>query len=170
MMKLKLTFLAKIMNYLLVFFLLALVGCTSTTLNTSLPTEEVFRERAKTLEQPDMYFQETPESKSVVIGAQVFATLAGCQYMQRYRVTTNSDFTSSLNLLKYRSNMMGASRITIVQHFQMDNYRDALVSNGSEIIVKQGTTLRGSNVYTTLVGDLYDCPCGVNVCSAKIQK
>jgi hypothetical protein len=170
MMKNKITLLAEIMKYLLVYFFLLLVGCTNTTLNTSLPPEEIFKERAKTLEQPDMYFQETPESKSVIIGAQVFATLAGCQFMQRYRVTTNSDFTSSLNLLKYRSSMMGASRITIIQHNQMDNYRDALVSNGSEIIVKQGTTLRGSNVYTSLVGDLYDCPCGVNVCSAKIQK
>ena len=120
-----------------------------------------------TVSQPNFQFQETTESKSIIVGSQVHATLAGCAYMQRYKVVTNADFSSTLNLFKYRAAKMGAERVVVVHHSEVDGSEYGLLKDTREIIVREGTTLEGAKYFSTIIGDIYDCPCSYDTCSAK---
>lgn len=121
-----------------------------------------------TVSQPNMQFQETTESKSIIVGSQVHATLAGCSYMQRYKVVTNADFLSTLNLFKYRAAKLGAERVVIVHHSEVDGSEFGLLKDTREIIIREGTTLEGARYFSTVIGDIYDCPCSYDTCSAKL--
>ena len=108
---------------------------------------------------PPAYFSETPESKSVIMGSKRVAELAGCNMMQRYRIRTNVDFTASVNLYKYRAAMMGASRIAIITHQEVDaNESKITVNDDDKIFLYAGTSMQGAKYHTTIIGDLYDCP------------
>lgn len=111
-----------------------------------------------TLRQPNKLFMETPESKSVAVGSQVQASILGCSNMQQYRIRTNTDFTSTMNLFKYRASLMGSKRVVIVYHAEVDASESIGEMNVSDVLIREGTTLLGSRIHTTLVGDLYDCP------------
>lgn len=107
---------------------------------------------------PPRYFSETAESKSVIMGSKRVAELAGCNMMQRYKIRTNVDFTASLNLYKYRAALMGAGRIAIINHQEVDAGESKIVVNDDDkIFLYAGTSLQGANYHTTIIGDLYDC-------------
>ena len=101
---------------------------------------------------------ETPQSKSILVGSDIFARTAGCQFMQRYKVRTTATFTESLNLLKYRSALMGAKRISIVKHEEVDSSESKIVIYDANIVyVQAGTSLQGAPFHTTITANLYDC-------------
>jgi hypothetical protein len=113
----------------------------------------------KTVSVPSQYFMETPESKSIHVGSNIFAQAAGCQYMQRYKVRTNVNFSQSLNLIKYRSAMMGAKRISVVKHEEVDaKERRIVIHDDNVVYLEAGTSLQGAAYHTTIIADLYDCP------------
>ena len=107
---------------------------------------------------PNALFLETPQSKSVHVGSNLFAQAAGCQLMQRYKVRTTATFTESLNLFKYRAAMMGAKRIAIVKHEEVDMGEGRITIQDDDVIyVQAGTSLQGARYHTTITADLYDC-------------
>jgi hypothetical protein len=57
-----------------------------------------------TLDHPNVYFEETPQSRAVIAGSALHANLAGCSFIQRYRLGTNADFTSTNNMFKSLGN------------------------------------------------------------------
>lgn len=120
-----------------------------------------------TLLQPDVLYQETPQSKSIIVGSQVYATVNSCSLIQRYRVRTNSDFSSALNLFKNRAYLMGGKWITIVHHSETGIPANHQVTYQHDIMLREGTQLRHSPYLTTIVGDIYDCPCNINSCSGR---
>jgi hypothetical protein len=122
--------------------------------------------RDATLVQPDILYQETPQSKSVIVGSQVYATVNSCSLIQRYRIRTNTDFTSALNLFKNRAHMMGGKWVTIVHHSELDNVENAFVGN-HEIFLREATDMGSARYLTTIVGDIYDCPCNITSCSGR---
>ena len=136
----------------------ALTGCTTTAITTPRGLEEQRSYIDRTVAVPSLYFMETPESKSIHVGSSIFAQAAGCQFMQRYKVRTNATFTESLNLLKYRAAMMGAKRITVVKHEEVDANEGKIVIHDDNVIYLQaGTSLAGAPFHSTIVADLYDC-------------
>ena len=107
---------------------------------------------------PNALFMETPQSKSIHVGSNVFAQAAGCQLMQRYKVRTAATFTESLNLFKYRAALMGAKRIAIVKHEEVDAKEGRIVIHDDDVVyIQAGTSLQGAPFHTTITADLYDC-------------
>jgi hypothetical protein len=151
---------------ILLLILAALTGCAITPAPTTViypefPTPRINEEQRsyidKTVSVPNLFFMETPESKSVLVGSSIFAQAAGCQFMQRYKVRTNATFSESLNLLKYRSAMMGAKRLTIFKHEEVDASEGRISILDDVVYIRAGTSLYGANYHTTIVADLYDC-------------
>jgi hypothetical protein len=147
----------RIMHKILIIMLLAtLTGCTH------YPPRGLEEQRSyidRTVSVPSQYFMETPESKSVHVGSGIFAQAAGCQYMQRYKVRTKVNFSHSLNLIKYRSAMMGAKRISVVRHEEVDALEKRIAIHDDNVIyLEAGTSLQGASFHTTIIADLYDCP------------
>lgn len=120
-----------------------------------------------TLSAPSIHFSETPQSKSVIVGSAVYASVNSCQLIKRYRVRTNADFTASLNLMKYRAAMMGAKWITIVQHSELDKFENAYQLENDQLILQDGTEMGSARYLTSIVADLYDCPCNTSTCSGR---
>jgi hypothetical protein len=141
---------------LIITLLAALTGCVH------YPPRGLEEQRSyidKTVAVPSQYFMETPESTSVLVGSDVFAKVAGCQFMQRYKVRTNVNFYQSLNLIKYRSAMMGAKRLTVVKHEEVDAVEGRIaIYDDNVVYLEAGTSLQGAAFHTTLMADLYDCP------------
>lgn len=150
---------------LLVVFL---TGCSTVQLQKSLSPLESMRD--VTIFQPDPYFQPTPQSMRVEMSSHLYATIAGCTSMQRYKLVTNADFTSSLNLFKYRSSLIGAERVVMVYHREHDTAEVSSLDRhfrGADIVFREGTVYSDIRYVTVMVGDLYDCPCPANVCEAR---
>lgn len=145
---------------------LALSACHHVPLDGS-PYLNNLQARDATMVAPNFQFQETAQSRSVIVGSQVYATANACQMIKRYRVVTNSDFTGSLNLMKYRAALMGAKWITIVQHRELDRFENAVHLSNEQVVYRDGIDLGTSRYLTTLVADLYDCPCTVSGCTAR---
>jgi hypothetical protein len=141
-----------------------LSGCATVDLRVS-STGPSYRDA--TLVQPDILYQETPQSRSVIVGSQVYATVNSCSLIKRYRIRTNTDFTSALNLFKNRAHMMGGKWVTVVHHSEVDNIENAYITGNQEIILREGTDMGSSRYLTTIVGDIYDCPCNINSCSGR---
>lgn len=116
---------------------------------------------------PNIHFQETPQSKSVIVGSQIYALTNSCQLIKRYKVVTNSDFTGTLNLMKYRASLMGAKWLTIVSHRELDRFENSIQLNNDQIIYRDGVDIGSARYLSTIVADLYDCPCNVNTCSGR---
>jgi len=117
-----------------------------------------------TLDHPNVYFEETPQSRSVIAGSALHANLAGCSFIQRYRLGTNADFTSTTNMFKYRAAMLGAERVVFIHHSEIDVSEATNYLYRHEIHLRSGTNLRSSRFLSVMIGDLYDCPCNVNSC------
>jgi hypothetical protein len=129
-------------------------GCVVTPL-TEAP--KLTSQESSTQIQPDRIYLETPESKSVSVGSHLQASLNGCTGMQRYRIRTNSDFLSTLHLFKYRAALMGARRIVIINHTEIDIKELSPNIDKNPILIREGTTLQTSSVITILTADLYEC-------------
>ena len=121
--------------------------------------------RDKTLTQPNIYFEVTPESRSVIVGSGTNARINGCTLMQRYRVNTNADFTASMNLMRYRSALMGARWVSIVHHGEIDVLEGSSQIGENVIYLRDGTDLGSSRFLTTIVADIFDCPCDTKSCA-----
>jgi hypothetical protein len=121
--------------------------------------------RDKTLMQPNVYFEETPQSRSIIVGSGITARMNGCTFMQRYRINTNADFTGSMNLIRYRSSLMGGRWLSIVHHGEIDVLEGASHIGENVVYLRDGTDLGSSRYLTTIVGDLFDCPCDTKTCS-----
>ena len=135
---------------------LFLTGCIHPPSGSQLEEHKSYID--KTVLVPNILFMETPQSKSILVGSDIFARTAGCQFMQRYKVRTTATFTESLNLLKYRSALMGAKRISIVKHEEVDSSESRIVIYDANIVyVQAGTSLQGAPFHTTITANLYDC-------------
>ena len=145
---------------------LFLTACANIDLRVS---SNVANDKSKdtTISQPDVLYQETPQSKSIIVGSQVYATINSCSLIQRYRVRTNSDFSSALNLFKNRAFLMGGKWVTIVHHSETGMPANPHVASQHDIMLREGTHLSTSPYLTTIVGDIYDCPCNINSCSGR---
>lgn len=117
-----------------------------------------------TLDHPNVYFEETPQSRAVIAGSVLHANLAGCSFIQRYRLGTNADFTSTTNMFKYRASMLGAERIVFVHHSEIDVSEASQVLRSNEIVLRSGTSFRNTRFLSVMIGDLYDCPCNNDSC------
>lgn len=156
--------LVSILALVLAFTVLA--GCHHIPLD-GVPVMSSAAAKDSTLSTPNLQFLETPQSKSIIVGSQVYAAANACQIIKRYRVITNADFTGSLNLMKYRASLMGAKWITIVGHKEIDRFENSMVLNNDQIIFRDGVDIGSSRYLTTLIADLYDCPCNINSCSGR---
>jgi len=137
---------------------LFLTGCVVTPLGDVQKQNPVTAtQESNTQVQPDRIYLETPESKAVIVGSQLQASLNGCTNMQRYRIRTNTDFLSTLNLFKYRAALMGAKRIVVINHTEIDSKEFFAYSDRNQVFLREGTTLQGSYLFTALTADLYDC-------------
>jgi hypothetical protein len=145
---------------------LFLTACASIDLRVS-PTVAKDITKDTTISQPDVLYQETPQSKSIIVGSQVYATVNSCSLIQRYRVRTNSDFSSALNLFKNRAFLMGGKWVTIVHHSETGMPTHVNMGGQTDIMLREGTHLSTSPYLTTIVGDIYDCPCNINSCSGR---
>ncbi len=143
-----------------------LAGCTNIPLDNP-PIYTNVKARDTTLMAPDFQYQETPQSKSIIVGSQTYAITNSCQLIKRYRVVTNADFTGSLNLMKYRASLMGAKWITIVSHRELDRTENSIQLNNDQIIYRDGIDIGSARYLSALVADLYDCPCNINTCSGR---
>lgn len=110
-----------------------------------------------TLSNPNMYFEETPQSKQVIAGSAIKANLAGCSFIQRYRLGTNADFTSTANVFKYRAFMLGAERVVFVHHSEIDVSEASQMLRSNEIVLTSGTSFKNTRFLSVMIGDLYDC-------------
>ena len=106
---------------------------------------------------PHSIYMETTEGKAVSVSSEVQAKLNGCTNMQRYRIRSNTDFLSTLHLFKYRAALMGAKRIVVIQHVEMDRKEFFASSDMHSTHTREGTTLENSSLFTSLTADLYDC-------------
>ncbi|MFN6408137.1 MAG: hypothetical protein ACK4VU_11550 [Limnohabitans sp.] len=148
------------------FGVCVLAGCTAIPLENP-PIYSNYKSKDTTLMAPDFQYQETPQSKSIIVGSQTYAITNSCQLIKRYRVVTNSDFTGSLNLMKYRASLMGAKWITIVSHRELDRNENAIQLNNDQIIYRDGIDIGSARYLSAIVADLYDCPCNINTCSSR---
>jgi hypothetical protein len=149
-----------------IFSAVILAGCVNIPLESP-PIYSNMKSKDATLMAPDFQYQETPQSKSIIVGSQTYAITNSCQLIKRYRVVTNADFTSSLNLMKYRASLMGAKWITIVSHRELDRYENAIQLNNDQIIYRDGVDIGSARYLSAIVADLYDCPCSINTCSSR---
>jgi hypothetical protein len=149
-----------------IFGVCVLAGCTIIPLENP-PIYSNYKSKDTTLMAPDFQYQETPQSKSIIVGSQTYAITNSCQLIKRYRVVTNSDFTGSLNLMKYRASLMGAKWITIVSHRELDRNENAIQLNNDQIIYRDGIDIGSARYLSAIVADLYDCPCNINTCSSR---
>lgn len=143
-----------------------LAGCSSVPLYST-PIYSSMQSKDSTLVAPNYQYQETPQSKSVIVGSQTYAMTNACQLIKRYRVITNSDFTGTLNLIKYRASLMGAKWMTIVSHRELDRFENSIQLNNDQVIYRDDIDIGSSRYLSTIVADLYDCPCNVNTCSGR---
>ncbi len=121
----------------------------------------------RTLPTPSWEFSETDASNRVIVGAAFYAHLNSCQFIQRYKARTNQSFTGTLNLIKNRAARMGAKWITIVHHSEIDWTEENPYLENLRVEYISGTQINESRYVTTLVADLYDCPCNTQTCSMR---
>jgi hypothetical protein len=147
------------MRYVFIFFAaLSSVGCS--TIQKVEPKPMAVTTHLRPLEYKDQflvvaphYFQETPQSRAVVAGSKFYANSNYCEFIRRYKLKTNVDFNSAINLFKYRAFLMGASRVVFV---------DSSASNGQEKtdaeIILHPSMSKDDSSLSLVVGDLYECP------------
>ncbi len=147
----------KLNSILLVFVFL--FGCSSPKQKeqsskpiepTKIKKDLVFKDQV--IAAPPQYFQETPQSKAVKAGSKFYADANYCEFIRRYRLKTNADFNSAINLFKYRAHFMGAQRVVFVESDVLSK------SGGVDVEVILHPSLPIENTTSVIVGDLYECP------------
>ncbi len=147
------------MRYLFVLFLMVhCVGCSTSPKVESKPIVSTAHLRPlefkdQFLVVPPHFFQETAQSKSVIAGSKFYAESNYCEPIRRYKLKTNVDFNSAINLFKYRAHLMGASRIVFVD----SDARTLQDKSGVEMILHPGMP-KDETSLSLIVGDLYECP------------
>jgi hypothetical protein len=147
------------MRYLLAMFLIVhCVGCSTSPKVESKPVASTAQLRQlefkdQFLVVPPHFFQETAQSKSVIAGSKFYAQSNYCELIRRYKLKTNVDFNSAINLFKYRAYFMGASRVVFVD----SDARTLQDKSGVEMIFHPGMPKDDASV-SLIVGDLYECP------------
>jgi hypothetical protein len=144
-----------------VFFAILLAACSSTSVKLN---EGGFRDATITV--PAQQFEDNETARSVLVGSAQLAKDSNCTFMQRYKITTNQNFTSTVNLFKYRAALMGAERVAFIKHEELDA-KEEKFAKSDLLYVKDGTTLNGADYQTTLIGDLYDCTCPNCACAEE---
>jgi hypothetical protein len=127
----------KNLTYVFLAFLLA--ACTSTGGKFS---EGSFRDATVTV--PAQQFEDNETAKSVMVGSAQLAKDSNCTFMQRYKITTNQNFTSTVNLFKYRAALMGAERVAIIKHEEVDA-KEEKFAKSDVLYVKEGSPLNGAD-------------------------
>lgn len=150
---------SRIVSVTLAAFVL-LSGCAGVPLHQQ--TDPNYRDA--TVSHPHHFFQETPESRAIIAGSTLHATLAACSFIQRYRVATNADFTSTMNMFKNRAHHMGAERVVFVQHFEVDPREAPKFVLDTQIVYAPSGMGTSNGHLSVLIGDLYDCPCNRDSC------
>lgn len=143
--------------------LLGLAGCAVTPVQDA-PNMSIRPYKDQTLQHPNVFFEETPQSRSVIAGSVLHANLAGCSFIQRYRLATNADFTATANMFKYRAHMMGAERVVFIHHSELDASEASTPLGGYDVVMRTGTASRNPKYLSVMIGDLYDCPCNRDSC------
>jgi hypothetical protein len=98
------------------------------------------------------FFQETPQSRAVMAGSKFYASANYCEFIRRYRLKTNADFNSAINLFKYRAYHMGAQRVVFVESDVLTN------ALGKDVEMIIHPSLPKESATSIIVGDLYECP------------
>ena len=146
---------------------LAIVATTASFVVGCAPLEpfpENPRYRDQTLQHPSIFFEETPQSRAVIASSALQANLAGCSFIQRYRLATNADFTATTNMFRYRAHMMGAERVVFIHHSEVDTTEGFSNVGNYEVVFHSGTSYRNNRYLSVMIGDLYDCPCPRDTC------
>jgi hypothetical protein len=111
-----------------------------------------------------------PRNASVAIGHCGFAGVCHCEQLHldqtiphpdQHRLHIGSEFVQK------PAHLMGGKWVTVVHHSEVDNIENAYVTANHEIILREGTDMGSSRFLTTIVGDIYDCPCNINSCSGR---
>jgi hypothetical protein len=144
-----------------VFFAFLLAACSSTSVKLN---EVGFRDTTITV--PAQQFEDNETARSVLVGSAQLAKDSNCTFMQHYKITTNQNFTSTVNLFKYRAALMGAERVAFIKHEELDA-KEEKFAKSDLLYVKDGTSLNGADYQTALIGDLYDCTCPNCACSEE---
>lgn len=117
------------------------------------------RDSVNKTEQPTVVsereIQNISDDKPLKVGAREFAISAGCAFMQIYRVATDTDFTKTLDLVKYRSSALGAEYLTIVYHQEgiMHNLVEAFF-NSTYLLTSETSK---PAIKTVMIAEMYDC-------------
>jgi len=101
---------------------------------------------------PPQSFQDTPQSRAVKAGSRFYANANYCEFIRRYRLKTNADFNSAINLFKYRAYFMGAQRIVFVESDVVMN------ATGADVEVILHPSPPKESTTSVIVGGLYECP------------
>lgn len=125
-----------------------------------LPNE--IRASANTTNEPTIVDEsehlETDKSTSEVkVGARHFAIENGCEFMQVYRVATDSDFTETLQLIKYRSRLLGAEFLTISHHSEGNYYLNGHNFFIPTYLMRSYGRSEVPLIRTVMVAEMYDC-------------
>ena len=92
---------------------------------------------------------------TMTVGARGFAIDAGCVFMQVYRAATDSDFTATLDLVRYRASTMGAEYLTVLFHQEGVNSRLAESFFDSVYLLQTNTV--EPTIQIVMVVEMYDC-------------
>lgn len=95
-------------------------------------------------------------AETVTVGAREFALKRSCEFMQVYRVSTNSGFTDTLSLLKYRASLLGAEYLTVLSHREGVNVVQQFLYPQYYFFNDSGT-LNRQPIQTVMVVEMYDC-------------
>jgi hypothetical protein len=147
------------MRYLLAVFVISqFLGCSTNPKADLKPVASAANVRPlefkdQFLVVPPHFFQETAQSKSVIAGSKFYAQSNYCELIRRYKLKTNVDFNSAINLFKYRAHFMGASRVVFVD----SDARTLQDKSEVEMILHPGIPKDDASL-SLIVGDLYECP------------
>jgi hypothetical protein len=138
---------------------LLLCGCASPKKEAAISKIETPYKKAieldfkdQVLAVPPQSFQDTPQSRAVKAGSRFYANANYCEFIRRYRLKTNADFNSAINLFKYRAYFMGAQRIVFVESDVVMN------ATGADVEIILHPSLPKESTTSVIVGDLYECP------------
>lgn len=91
----------------------------------------------------------------VKVGARQFALAEGCHFMQVYRVATDSDFTDTLALVKYRAGALGAEYVTVLFHREGGVHTLVQSFLDATYLLRSGTA--EPVIRTVMAVEMYDC-------------
>lgn len=95
-------------------------------------------------------------AEKVTVGAREFALERNCEFMQVYKVSTNSDFTDTLSLVKYRASLLGAEYLTVLFHREGVSVIHQFLYPKYYFSNETGTQ-EAQPIQTVMVVEMYDC-------------